>query len=124
MVALICCRALQGGGVLLRAQESQPSAPQVAVTRSLGTVKAISGKSITLTTDAGSDISVLLQDGARLLRVEPGEKNLKNAAPFELQDLQPGDRVLFRGKMADNAKSLLPASLLPIHKMTIPQKQP
>jgi len=123
MVALICGLALQGGGVLLRAQESQPSAPQAAVTRSLGTVKAISGKSITLTTDAGSDISVLLQDGARLLRVEPGEKDLKNAAPFELQDLQPGDRVLVRGKMADDGKSLLAASLIAMKKMDIAQKQ-
>jgi len=123
MVALICGLALQGGGVLLRAQESQPSAPQVAVTRSLGTVKAISGKSITLTTDTGSDISVLLQDGARLLRVEPGEKDLKNAAPFELQDLQPGDRVLVRGKMADDGKSLLAASLIAMKKMDIAQKQ-
>jgi len=123
MVALICGLALQGGGVLLRAQKSQPSAPQAAVTRSLGTVKAISGKSITLTTDAGSDISVLLQDGARLLRVEPGEKDLKNAAPFELRDLQPGDRVLVRGKMADDDKSLLAASLIAMKKMDIAQKQ-
>src|SRR5467141_28470 len=123
MVALICGLALQGGGVLLRAQESQPSAPQAAATRSLGTVKAISGKSITLTTDAGSDISVLLQDGARLLRVEPGEKDLKNAAPFELRDLQPGDRVLVRGKMADEGKSLLAASLIAMKKMDIAQKQ-
>src|SRR5260370_8096491 len=124
MGALICGLALRGGGVLLRAQESQPSAPQVAVTRSLGTVKAISGKSITLATDAGSDISVLLQDGARLLRVEPGEKDLKNAAPFELQDLQPGDRVLLRGKMADDGKSRLAASLITMNKLHIPQTQP
>src|SRR5260370_23724056 len=123
MVALICCRALQGGGVLLRAQESQQSAPQAAATRSLGTVNAISGKSIRLTTDTGSDISVLLQDGARLLRVEPGETDLKNAAPFELQDLQPGDRVLVRGKMADDGKSLLAASLIDMKKMDIAQKQ-
>src|SRR6266403_1901183 len=123
MVALICGLALQGGGVLLRAQKSQPSAPQAAVTRSLGTVKAISGKSITLTTDAGSDISVLLQDGARLVRVEPGEKDLKSAVPFELQDLQPGDRVLVRGKMADDGKSLLAASLIAMKKLDIAQKQ-
>jgi uncharacterized protein DUF5666 len=123
MVTLICGLALRRGDVLLRAQESQPPAPQTAATRSLGTVKAISGKSITLTTDAGSDITVLLQDGARLLRVEPGEKDLKNAVPLELQDLQPGDRVLVRGKMADDGKSLLAASLIAMKKMDIAQKQ-
>jgi len=119
----ICGLALQGGGLLLRAQESQPSAPQAAATRSLGTVKAISGKSITLTTDAGGDISVLLQDGARLLRVEPGEKDLRNAGPLSLQDVQPGDRVLVRGKMTDDGKSLLAASLIAMKKMDIAQKQ-
>jgi len=123
MVTLIWVLALPGGDALLGAQESQPSAPQAAATRSLGTVKAISGKSITLTTDAGSDISLLLQDGARLLRVEPGEKDLKSAVPFELQDLQPGDRVLVRGKMADDGKSLLAASLIAMKKMDIAQKR-
>jgi len=123
MVTLIWVLALPGGDALLGAQESQPSAPQAAATRSLGTVKAISGKSITLTTDAGSDISLLLQDGARLLRVEPGEKDLKSAVPFELQDLQPGDRVLVRGKMADDGKSLLAASLIAMKKMDIARKR-
>src|SRR5467141_5191945 len=86
MASLICGLPLLGGAVRLSAQESRPPSSQAAATRSVGTVKAISGKSITLTTDAGSDISVLLQDGGvRLLRVEPGEKDLKNAAPFELQ---------------------------------------
>ena len=123
MVSLICGLALQGGAVRLNAQESRPPAPQGVATRSVGTVKAISGKSITLTTDVGSDISVLLQDDARLLRVEPGQKDLKDAAPFSLQDLQPGDRVLVRGKMAEDGKSFLAASLIAMKKMDIAQKQ-
>jgi Domain of unknown function (DUF5666) len=55
--------------------------------------------------------------------VEPGEKDLKNAVPLELQDVQPGDRVLVRGKMADDGKSLLAASLIAMKKMDIAQKQ-
>src|SRR5258707_13448064 len=123
MVSLICGLALQGGAVRLGAKESRPPAQQGAAARSVGTVKTISGKSITLTTDAGGDISVLLQEDARILRVEPGQKDLKDAAPFSLQDLQPGDRVLVRGKMADDGKSLLAASLIAMKKMAIGQKQ-
>lgn len=123
MLSLICGLTAESGAVLLRAQESQPSNQQPAVTRSLGTVKSVSGKNITLAPDGGNDISVLLQDGARLLSVEPGEKDLKNAVPLELQDLQPGDRVLVRGKMADDGKSLLAASLIAMKKMDIAQKQ-
>ena len=111
IVSLILVGTFHEGIVPLRAQESQPSPAQAAATRSVGTVKAISGKSITLTTDAGSAISVSLQDGARLLRVEPGEKDLKNAVPLELSDVEPGDRVLARGKMSEDGKSLLAASL-------------
>ena len=123
IVSLILVGTFHEGIVPLRAQESQPSPAQAAATRSVGTVKAISGKSITLTTDTGSAISVSLQDGARLLRVEPGEKDLKNAVPLELSDVEPGDRVLVRGKMSDDGKSLLAASLIAMKKMDIAQKQ-
>jgi len=122
LACLICGLALQGTATQLSAQESAASAAQ-APTRSVGTVKAISGKSLTLTTDAGSEISVVLQDGARLLRVEPGEKDLKNAVPLELSDVEPGDRVLVRGKMSDDGKSLAAASLIAMKKMDIAQKQ-
>jgi hypothetical protein len=120
---LICGLALQSGAVRLKAQETQAPASQVPAGRALGTVKSISGKSITLTPDAGNEINVTLQDSARLLRVEPGEKDLKNAVPLALQDLQPGDRVLVRGKMAEDGKSLLAASLIAMKKMDIAQKQ-
>jgi hypothetical protein len=115
--------ALQSGAVRLKAQDGQAPASQLPAARALGTVKSISGKNMTLTPDTGNEISVMLQDGARLLRVEPGEKDLKNAVPFALQDLQPGDRVLVRGKLAEDGKSLLAASLIAMKKMDIAQKQ-
>src|SRR5258708_335325 len=123
MVSLICGLALQGGAVRLGAKESRPPAQQGAAARSVGTVKTISGKSITLTTDAGGDISVLLQEDARILRVEPGQKDLKDAAPFSLQDLQPGDRVLVGGKRGDEGKSWRAPSLIAIKKRDIAKKQ-
>ena len=115
--------ALQSGAVRLKAQDSQAPASQLPAARALGTVKSISGKNIALSPDAGTEISVTLQDGARLLRVEPGEKDLKNAVPLALQELQPGDRILVRGKMAEDGKSLLAASLIAMKKMDIAQKQ-
>src|ERR1700730_8060015 len=120
---LVCGLALQGGAMRLIAQEAQAGASQPLAARALGTVKSISGKNITLSPDTGNEISVTLQDGARLLRVEPGEKDLKNAVPLALEGLQPGDRVLVRGKMAEDGKSLLAASLIAMKKMDIAQKQ-
>jgi hypothetical protein len=76
-----------------------------------------------LTADTGGETTVLLQDGARLLRVEPGQKDLKEAVALDLQDLQPGDRILVRGKTADDGKSLLAVSLIAMKKLDIAQKR-
>src|SRR5271157_2671092 len=70
------------------AQESQPSASASSTAKPVGVVKAISGNTITLTTDAGSTVNIVLQDSARLVRIAPGQKDLKEATPIQLQDVQ------------------------------------
>jgi hypothetical protein len=89
----------------------------------VGTIKTISGKSIVLTTDAGAEVTIQVQDDARLLRIEPGEKDLKNAVPLQLADLQPGDRILVRGKMADDGKTVVAASVIAMKSTDIAAKQ-
>ncbi len=53
-----------------------------------------------------------MQPATRLLRIAPGEKNLKNATPLQLQDLQVGDRILVGGQISDDAKSLAAATIV------------
>jgi hypothetical protein len=106
--------------------EARPQAQQVApnpATRPVGTIKSIAGKTIVLTTDAKSEVTVQVQDDAKLVRVEPGEKDLKNAVPLQLQDLQAGDRILVRGKLADDGKTVLAASVIAIKSGDIAAKQ-
>jgi hypothetical protein len=112
-----------GGPAFFDAQEARAAASQLAATRALGTVKSVSGKTLTLTTDAGADVTVLVQDAARLLRIEPGQTDLKDAAPLQLQEIQPGDRLLVRGLLAADGKSLLATSVVAMKKMDIAQKQ-
>ncbi len=108
----------------MRAQAAPPGAGQAAAAKSVGTVKAISGKSITLAAEGGGgDVNVVVQDGARLLRIEPGQTDLKTAAPLQLEDLQPGDRILVRGQAADGGKSLLAVSVIAMKKADIAEKQ-
>ena len=83
-----------------------------ATARRIGSIKAISGGVITLTPDSGPEIEVTVQAGARIVRIAPGEKTLKNATPVELQDLQVGDRILVAGKASDDAKSVTAASIV------------
>ncbi|HKN73685.1 MAG TPA: DUF5666 domain-containing protein [Candidatus Acidoferrum sp.] len=103
-------------------QQAQQAAPNPA-SRPVGTIKTISGKTIVLATDAGAEVAIQVQDDARLLRVEPGEKDLKNASPLQLQDLQVGDRILVRGKLADDGKTVLAASVIAIKSADIAAKQ-
>jgi len=78
----------------------QAASGHPAMTRKVGAISAVNGNSITLKADSGSDVAVSVPSNARLLRLAPGEKDLKNATPIQLQDLQVGDRILVGGASA------------------------
>src|SRR6202521_217927 len=101
----------------------QPFAQTPAAERPVGTIKSISGNTITLTTDAGTDVTVLVQDTTKLVRIAPGQTDLKDATPIQLPDVQAGDRILVRGKLADDGNSVLAASIVAIKKADIAEKQ-
>ncbi len=105
-----------------RTQEAQSPAAAPAA-KPVGTVKALSGNVITLTTDAGSTIDVVVQDSTRLLRIAPGQKDLKDAAPIQLQDVQVGDRILGRGKASDDGKSVVAASVVVMKESDVTARQ-
>jgi hypothetical protein len=93
-------------------EQAQQSASSGAVARRIGAIKAVNGTAITLTPDSGPDINVTVQTTARIVRIPPGEKDLKNATPIQLQDLQVGDRILVAGKASDDNLSLMAASVV------------
>src|SRR5882762_9930964 len=74
------------------------------VTKSVGTIKSIQADSITVAAESGGggDIVAKLTGSTKILRVPPGEKDLKNATALQPQDLQTGDRVLVRGQASTN----------------------
>src|SRR5713226_10787754 len=123
IVASLCIFVDFLGATPLPAQAAQQTSAQSAAARPVGTIKSISGNMITLTTDVGTELSILVQDGTRLVRVAPGQKDLKDAAPIHLQDLQVGDRLLIRGNLAEDGKSVLAASIIAMKKMDIAEKQ-
>jgi hypothetical protein len=102
--------------------QDAPSAASVQAAKSMGTVKSVSGKTITLAPESGGEIRVVVQEGARVLRVEPGQTDLNSAAPLDLADLQSGDRILVRGKAGDDGKSLLAASVIAMKRADIAEK--
>jgi len=105
------------------AQQGTPPAAANPATRPVGTIKTTTGKTIVLTTDAGAEVTIQVQDDARLVRIAPGQKDLKDAAPIQLADLQPGDRILVRGKMGDDGKTVMAASVIAMKQTDIAMKQ-
>jgi uncharacterized protein DUF5666 len=94
-----------------------------ASARAVGTVKSVTGNSIALTLDAGGETTVLVQDATKIVRVAPGQKDLKQATPIAASDLQAGDRILVRGKTAEDGKSLAAASVIAMAKTDVAAKQ-
>ena len=87
---------------------------QPAIARRIGAIKAINGNAITLAPDSGPEVAVTVQPNARLLRIAPGAKNLKNATPVQLQDLQVGDRVRVRGQASADGTSIAALEIIVI----------
>jgi len=92
---------LLAGGVQDRNSVAMAQAA-AAANRQIGTVRAVTGNSLTLATDSGSQVSVTVAEGARIVQLAPGSTDLKSAQPIALSDIAVGDRVLVTGKTADD----------------------
>jgi hypothetical protein len=117
-----CCtlvlQTLFAFGQTIGAQQAATAAARV-----VGTVQAISGKSLTVISDSGTTSSVVVEDATKLLQIEPGKTNLSEATPLTFTELQPGDRVLVRGILADDGKAIRAASLIAVKKAALAEKQ-
>jgi len=85
----------------LRGQGKPAGSPGNAqIAKAVGTIKSIQADSITVAAESGGegDIIAKLTGSTKILRVPPGEKDLKNATAMQPQELQTGDRVLVRGQ--------------------------
>jgi len=94
-----------------------------AAAKPIGTIKTISGNAIVLASDAGPLFNVSVEESAKILRIEPGAKDLKNASPLQLQDLQVGDRILVLGKVSDDGHSVVATAVIAMKKADVMSKQ-
>jgi hypothetical protein len=103
LVALI----LAGPGYICAQGKPSVSSGDAQVAKAVGTIKSIRADSITVAAEfgGGDDIVAKLTGSTKILRVPPGEKDLKNATALQPQDLQAGDRVLVRGQASTDANA-------------------
>ena len=77
-----------------------------AIAKRIGTIKTINGAALTLGQASGPDVSVTIQPSARILRLAPGDKDLKNATALQMTDLHVGDMVRVRGSGSADGNSI------------------
>jgi hypothetical protein len=94
-------------------------AAQPAVAKRIGVIKTIHGNVITLAGSGSPEVAVTVQPSARVLRLVPGEKDLKNATPMQLQELQVGDTIRARGQASDDGKSMVALEIIVITRSAV-----
>ncbi len=90
-----------------QAQLNVPGATQSV--RRIGVVTALDGaaRKIIIKTDAGPELTVLWQEATLFVRVPPGEKDLTKATKIAAAEVSAGDRILARGQLSEDQKSIL-----------------
>ncbi len=94
--------------------QSQPAGQRVS---KVGVVKSITGRNVVLQPENGAEVNVALAEDARLLRLEPGQTDLRSAQTTTLDQIQPGDRLLVRGTPG-NAPDSLQATIAVLMKQS------
>ncbi len=126
-IALVLVGVLAGFSA--NAQTPTPTAPgsdeNITPNRAVGELKVIdaAARLLIIKTDAGSLVTVVLNDSTTYMRVAPGEKSLTNATKITFADLAEGDRVAAMGKVADDHKSVPARAVLVMTKADIAKKQ-
>lgn len=90
-----------------------------AIAKRIGTIKTLNGNSLTLAQTSGPDVSVAVQPTARLLRLAPGDKDLKNATPLGVTDLHIGDMVRVRGTGSADGSSIAALEVIVITQAAV-----
>src|SRR5829696_8516278 len=95
-IGLITLLAPQGGD------------PNITAKYAIGEVKTIdtTAKQLTIKTDTGAMVNVSLNDKTTYKKLAPGEQSLTNATDVTITDLAEGDRVMARGNVSEDRKSV------------------
>ena len=130
-IALVLVGCLAGSGAQAQTTPAGSTAapqagdPSISPNRALGEVKIkdAAAKQLIIKTDAGSLVTVVLNDATSYMRVAPGETTLTNATKITFADVAEGDRVLALGKVSEDQKLVPARNLVVMTKADIAKKQ-
>ena len=104
---------------------AQTPDPSIAAKHAIGEIKSIdaAAKQLTIKTDAGSMVTVSLSDKTTYKKLAPGEQTLTNATDVTFADLAEGDRVMARGTVSEDRKSVPAVQVIVMTKGDLAKKQ-
>ncbi len=105
------------------AQDKPASTSTAQVAKAVGTIKTIQADSIVVAAESGGEVTANVTSSTKILRVPPGEKDLKNAIALTTQDLQPGDRVLVRGQAVGDGHVISALAVIVMKQSDVAAKQ-
>jgi len=125
VIGLTALQVSPNTALLTAAQAPQGTDPGITAKYALGEVTAIDAatKQITIKTDAGSVVSVGVTEKTTYKRLAPGEQSLANATDIAATDVSVGDRVMARGTLAEDRKSVPAVQIIVMTKGDIAKKQ-
>ena len=104
---------------------AQATDPGIAAKHALGEVKTIDAatKQLTIKTDAGSMVTVVLNDKTIYKKLAPGEQTLTNATDVTLAELAEGDRIMARGTVSADRTTVPAVMVIVMTKGDLTKKQ-
>ena len=104
---------------------AQGNDPGIAAKHAIGEVKTIDAatKQMTIKTDAGSTVTVSVSDKTTYKRLAPGEQSLTNATDITFTDVGEGDRIMARGTVSEDRKSVPALQIIVMTKGDLAKKQ-
>lgn len=104
---------------------AQTPDPSIAAKHAIGEIRSIdsAAKQLTIKTDAGSMVTVSLSDKTTYKKLAPGEQTLTNATDVTFADLAEGDRVMARGTVSEDRKSVPAVQVIVMTKGDLAKKQ-
>ena len=104
---------------------AQANDPGIAAKHAIGEIKTVdaAAKQLIIKTDAGSLVTVSLTDKTTYKKLAPGEQTLTNATDVTFADLAEGDRVMARGNVSEDRKSVPASMVIVMTKGDLAKKQ-
>ena len=99
--------------------------PDITPTRVSGEVRSIdaTGHKLLLTTNSGNMITVIVDEKTTCVRVPPGETTLDKATTISFTDVIVGDRIIVRGRIVEDRKSIPARQIIVMTKGDLQQRE-